>query len=129
MWFQLWNMVGFSSGGGKSCLLRTHWSLSFGTLWGSVQADGIWSPQDLMGVQLRDIVGFSSGWQEMGHYRTHVVSALGHGGVQLRWIESGLLRTHWSFSFGALWGSVQADGIWSPQDLLGLQLQDTLGFN
>ena len=58
-----------------------------------------------------------------------MVSALGHGGVQLRWIESGLLRTHGGFSFGVLWGSVQADGIWSPQDLLGLQLQDTLGFN
>ena len=58
-----------------------------------------------------------------------MVSALGHGGVQLRWIESGLLRTHWSFSFGALWGSVQADGIWSPQDPLGLQFWGMAGLS
>ena len=48
----------------------------FGALWGSVQADGIWSPQELLGVQMWDIVGFSSVQQEMAHHSTYVVSAL-----------------------------------------------------
>ena len=39
-WFQLWDMAGFSPGGWKSCLLRTHWGFSFGALWGSVESDG-----------------------------------------------------------------------------------------
>ena len=28
------------------------------------------------------------------------------------------------FGFGALWGSVKADGIWSPQDLLRVHIWD-----
>ena len=56
-------------------------------------------------------------------------SALGQCEVQFRQMESRLLRTDWGFSFGALRGSVQADGIWSPQDLLGVQLQNIVGFS
>lgn len=33
----------------------------FGALWASAQADGIWSPQDVLWVELWDIVWFSSG--------------------------------------------------------------------
>ena len=63
---------------------------------------GVLFPQDPLGLELWDIVGFSSGWQEMGHHRTHVVLALGHCGLLFRRMESGLLKTHWGFSFGAL---------------------------
>ena len=56
-------------------------------------------------------------------------SASGYCEVQFREMESGLLRTHWGFSLGALWGLVQVDGIWSPQDLLGVQLWDIVGFS
>ena len=58
----------------------------------------------------------------MHHHRTLVVLALGHCGVQFRWMETGLLRTQLCFSFGALWGALQVDGIWSVQDLLGIEL-------
>ena len=75
----------------------------------------------------------------MGHHRTHVVSALGccgvlfcgfvlgHCGVQFRQMESGVLRTQLGFSFGALWGAVQADEIYSPQDLLGFSFRTLWG--
>ena len=65
----------------------------------------------------------------MGYHRTHVVLALGHFGVRFRLMESGLLRSCCSFSFGTFCGSVQADGFWSPQDLLGVQPQDIVGFS
>ena len=102
----------------------------FGTLWPSVQADGIWFPQNPLGLQFWGIVGFSSGAcnlisgpicasvggilgfssgaQEMGGHRTHVVSALGDCWVQFRLMESDL-RNSWGLSFRTLWGSVQAD--------------------
>ena len=46
----------------------------------------------------------------MGHQRTHAFSALGHCGVQFRLMESSLLRIHWGFNLGSLWGSTQVDG-------------------
>ena len=54
-------------------------------------------------------------------------SALGQCEVQFRQMESRLLRTDWGFSFGALRGSVQADGIWSPQDLWGFSFRTLWG--
>ena len=81
-----------------------------------------------------------------------MVLALGHFGVQFMLMKSGLLLTCLGlspgdcgvqfrltgngspqdpcvFGFGALWGSVQADGIWSPQDLLEFDLWDIVGFS
>ena len=58
---------------------------------------GVWSPQDLLDLQLWDFVGFSSSLQ-----------------------ESGLFRTHWDFNFGTLRGSVQGDGSLVTEDPLGL---------
>ena len=55
------------------------------------------------------------------------VLAFKHCGVHFRLI--GLLRTHLCFSFGTLWGSVQADGVLATEDLLGLRLWDIVGFN
>ena len=75
------DMVGFSSAGWKSCLLRTHWGFSFGALWGSVQADGIWYPQDLLGLQLQDIVGSVEADRTLVSSGPTRVSALGHCGV------------------------------------------------
>ena len=80
-------------------------------------------------LQFCGIVGFSSGGQEMGHHRTHVVLTLGHCAVLFRRMESDLLRTELCFSFGALRESVQTCGIWSPQDLLGFQLWDCVAFS
>ena len=57
-----------------------------------------------------------------------MVSILGHCGVHFRWMESDLLRTQLCFSIGALWGAVQTDGLWSFQDLLGVQFWDIFGF-
>ena len=65
----------------------------------------------------------------MGHHRTQVILALGHCGVHFRLRASGLLRTHLGFCFGAWWGSVEADGIWSPQDPLGLQFWGMAGLS
>lgn len=65
----------------------------------------------------------------MGHHRTHKILALGHCGVHFRLMESGPLRTHLGFSFGAWWGSVEADGSLVPQDPLGLQFSGIVGFS
>ena len=82
----------------------------FGALWGSVKADGIWSSQDLLGVQLQDIVGFSSGWHELGHHMIHVVLSNVALSVHFRLMKSCLFWINSGFSFGALWGSTQVDG-------------------
>ena len=74
----------------------------------------------LCGVQFREIgslVSSGPAW----------VLAFKHCGVHFRLIS--LLRTHLCFSFGTLWGSVQADGILATEDLLGLWLWDIEGFN
>ena len=81
---------------------------------------GLWSPQDPLEFHLWDIVGFSSGWQESGFLRTYWdFSFVEFVGFSSGWQEPGFLRTCWGFSFGILWGSFQADGVWSPQDLQG----------
>ena len=67
---------------------------------------GVWSSQELLVLQLWDFVEFSSGCQ-----------------------ESGLFRTHWDFSFGTLWGSVQGDGSLATDDPLWLWLWDVVGFS
>ena len=67
---------------------------------------GVWPPQNLLVLQLWHFVGFSSDWQ-----------------------ESGLFRTHWDFSFGTLWGSVQGVGNLATKDPLGLWLWDIVGFS
>ena len=90
----------------ESGLLRTHLGFSFGAWWGSVQADGIWSPQDPLGLQFWGMAGLSWGWWEPGPSGHTWASVLGHCGVQLR-----------------------LTGLWSPQDLLGLQLWDIVGFS
>ena len=77
-----------------------------GTWWGSAQLDGSLASSEPTGV-----------------------SVLGHCGVQFRLMESGILRTCWGFSFRTLWGSVQADGMWSPQDPLELQFGGMVGFS
>ena len=114
---------------------------------------GVWSPQDLLVLQLWDFVGFSSGWQESGLFRTHWDFSFGTlwGSVQgdgslatddplwlwlwdvvgfsLSWLESGLLGTHWVFSFDTFCGSIQGDGNMAPQDPLGLCLWYIVGFS
>ena len=160
-----------------SGLLWTHRSFIFGTLWGSVQAD-----RGLVSSGLTGISALWNLWGPVHADRSLIssgpagVSALGHCGIQFRltawfpqdllgiqfwyivgfisgWWESGLLRTHWGFSIGTLWGSVEADmglvssgptrlsvlrhcgvqfrltGAWSPQDPLGLQHWDIVGFS
>ena len=76
--------------------------LQFGAKWGSVQSDGIWSPQGPLQVQFWDILGVQFRLTGDGSHRPHMFSALGHFVVQFRLMDSGLLRTKWGFSFGAL---------------------------
>ena len=82
----------------------------FGAFWGSVHADEIWSPPYLLGVEPGRLWGSIQAYRQwvttgpmcfwlwvhsgvqfrltdMGHHRTHVVSALGHFGVQFRLME------------------------------------------
>ena len=67
-------------------------------MWSLVQADGTWSPQHLLGVEF-----------------------LGHCGVQFRLTGVGSPLDPCGFGFGAFWGSVHADEIWSPPYLLGVE--------
>ena len=56
-------------------------------------------------------------------------SALGHCGVQFRLTGVVLSQDPHGFGFGTLWGSVQADGIWSPLDPVVLQFWVIVGFS
>ena len=91
MLFQLWGIVAFCSG------------------------DGIWSPQYLLRVQLRDILGFSSGSQELEHHGP-MGFRFWRCGAQFRLMESGLFRTCWGLSFGHCRVPFRLIGDGSPQD-------------
>ena len=67
---------------------------------------GVWSPQDLLVLQICDFLEFSSGIWESGHWGPTGALALGHCGVHFK-----------------------LTGVWSPQDPLGFQIWYILGFN
>ena len=101
----------------KSILLRTCWGSASGQCGVQFRLTGDGSPHDHV-VWLWDIVGFNSGGWNLVSTEPTGASVLGHCKVQFRLMESGLLRTCWELSFRTLWGSVQAHGIWFPQNSL-----------
>ena len=90
----------------KSGLLKTSWGFCYRTLWGSVQADRRCITTGPMWILLWDIVWFSSG----------------------RWnlVPQNTLRLQFG---GIVKVSVKAEGNWTPQDLLKVELRDIVGFN
>ena len=61
MWILLWDIVWFSSGRWNLVPQNTLRLQFGGIVKVSVKTEGNWTPQDLLKVELRDIVGFNSG--------------------------------------------------------------------
>ena len=111
-----------------SGLLRTYWGFSFRTVWGSVQTDRRWVTTGPTWFQLWTRWGSAQVDGSLAPSEPTGASVLGHCRVQFRLMKSGLPRTCWGFSFRTLWVQLRLTGLWSPQDPLGFQLWDIVGF-